>query len=524
MIAVYLATIAMLLFTQDIAIGQNSDDENTATAPIKYGVWENADDPDSHGSMQMMRLKVHPQAAPVPALKHRLIPDPADRTEGNSAMFYLQAMGFNEQFNARKQLHEMQQKWGQEARDSEGITDGFPPNIWFDMPTSELPLDDVKAYLDLIAFQEHFLYDAARRKNYSQDRAMEKEANPIAYTLPEVQQMRELARQQIVRLRYAVAQQRIDDAVEILGQMIAMANHVGEDQFFVSSLVAVAIEGIAVQQGFFFSQQADAPNLYWAIAACPDPLIDLSSSIEFERNFLLRQFPILAEVDETARSDRYWTDFVDEISPQWNELAKQMNSWGGGGNFPENVDRFQMASNIGTHYESARDFLSEVSNMPNQQLDKYSTTQTVFLAIVKHHAIVMDDATVEFYLPQWSPQRSEVEANHKRWRNELGWIAEVSEVFLPATKQIRLALTRAKQWLSLWQIVEAIRMTASESDGTMPLSLDELSVPAPLDPVTGRPFSYVANGQTTTITGQRVGGSRYQLVVEMVKSKTEESK
>ena len=523
MTALCLAAIAMVLLAQDIAISQDVDSGATENVPIKYGVWEDADDPDSDRTMDVMRLKVHPQAAPVPALKHRLIPDPNDRTDGNSAMFYLKAMGFVEQYYARKQLHEMEQKWAQEARDSGDVTADHPPYTWHDMPLSELPLDQVKSYLELSAFQEPLLYDAARRKNYSQDRAMEKEGNPIAYMLPEVQLMRELARKQTVRLRYAVAQNRIDDAVEILGQIITMANHVGGDEFLVSSLVGVAIEGIAINQGLMLTQQVDMPNLYWAIAACPDQMIDLSNAIETERNFLLRQVPALAMVDETVRSDAYWADFVDEILPQWNRLANEMNSWGGR-SISSNVGKFQMAAFIASYYEAARNFLSEVAGTTDEQLDKYSTTQTVFLALKKHHAIVKDEATVEFYLPPWSQERTEVEADQERWSNELGWIAEISGTFAPASRQIRVAVTRSEQWLSLWQTVEAIRMTAAESDGDLPASLDELTVPAPLDPASGRPFTYRADGQTATITGHQVGRTRYQLIVEMMKSKTEEEK
>ena len=520
MIAVCLAVLAIILSSQDIAIGQivglrpSSKGDDTTTAEIKYGVWVDADDPDSNRSMQVMRLKVYPQAAPIPALKHRLIPDPNDRTDGNSAMFYLKAMGFIEQSNAFKQLREMEQKWAQQARDSGNVTADYPPYSWRDLPPSELPLDEVEDYLMLIGFQKSLLYDAARRKNYSQDRAMQRESNPIAYLLPEVQAMRQLARQQSVRLRYAVAQHRIDDAVEILSQIMTMANHVGRDEFLVSCLVGVAIEGIAIKQGLMLSQQSDVPNLYWAITACPDPMIDLSNAIVTERNFLPRQFPALARVDETVRPDAYWADFVEEILPQWNTLTKQMNTWGDR-SLGSNVGKFQMAAYIASQYEGARKFLNEVSAIKSEQLDKYSATQTVFLAMVKYHAIVMDEATVGFYLPPWSTERPQAEAVQKRWRKELGWIADISEALVPATRQISSALTRTKQHLSLWQTVEAIRMTASGNDGKLPSSLDDFIVPAPLDPVSGRPFEYGADGQTATITGQRVSGLRWRLVVEI---------
>ncbi len=521
-----IATVAALLLAQQLAIGQSpSDDDTSAKAPAApYADWTMLEDDKPGERMQIMRLKVYPKAAPVPLLRHRLIPDPAERTDGNAAPAYLKAMGFVEQTNARIALHKMQQKWLDEANEQQGPDNEMPrPDSWREMPPESLPLAEVKRYLDLIAFQEPLLFDAARRKNYSQDRAMEREPNPIAYLLPEVQQMRELTRQQIVRLRYAIAQGRIDDAVEIMGQMLAIANHIGQDEFLVSYLVGVAIQGMATTEGLGLSQHPDTPNLYWAIAACPNPLVDISNAIETERLFLIRQFPMFGEVNETVRSKGYWADFVERILPSWNEFTSQMNSWQPTP-LPQNLDSFQFATIIATQYEPARRFLNEVCGMSNEQLDKYPTTQIVFLAMVKYHAIATDEATAMFHLPFSDRQKLTQLSVSEQWGPKLGWIAESLEIVtLSAGLQIHQALTRTKQWTALWQTVEALRMTAASNGGKAPTSLDKLVVPAPFDPVTGKPFEYAVNKQTATVTGAVVNNSRYQLIIEIAKPNKEKN-
>ena len=513
--------VAAMLLAPQIAIGQvvglaGSNDKTTVKVPPAYGVWTTVEGDKPEERIEVMRLKVYPQAAPVPALRYRLVPDPAERTEGNAAPAYLKAMGFVEQTNARIALSKQQRKWYDEATTEQQADGDYPPENWRQMSPDKLPLKEVESYLQLIRFQEPMLYDAARRKNYSQDRAMEREPNPVGYLLPEVQQMRELARHQILRLRYAIAQNRIDDAVEIVGQMLAMANHIGQDEFMVSTLVGVAIQGMATTEGLALSQQSTAPNLYWAIAACPKPLIDVSNSLETERQFSVRQFPLLKEVDETVRSKEYWADFARRFVPLWNEYASTMNDWNQGESLPSNVDSFQLASKIAAQYEPARRFLSEACGISNVQLDAYPATQIVFLAMVKYHAIVMDEATISFYLPFSTQQKFPKLPVRKKWNSELGWMATSLEmVTLVASEQIVNAIARMKQWMALWKTVEALRMTAFANGGQPPTSLDDFIVPVPLDPITDKPFEYSIEGQTVTITGALIDRARYRLRIEI---------
>ena len=116
------------------------------TPAEKYGVWNDKEDADGN-QIQEMRLRVYPASEPVPAFIHRLIPAAKDRVDGNSALFYLKAMGFFEQNHAREQLTKLERKWREDATKDQ--RDDYPPNTWFDAAPESLPMEQVKQYLDL---------------------------------------------------------------------------------------------------------------------------------------------------------------------------------------------------------------------------------------------------------------------------------------------------------------------------------------------------------------------------------------
>ena len=292
-------------------------------------------------------------------------------------------MGFFEQGNAREVLTKLERKWREEATDEDGNVGEHAPDTWADAAPESLPMEQVKEYLDLLQFQPEFLYDAARRTRFEHDRAIEREADPIGYLLPSIQQHRNLARVQNVRCRYAIAEGRINDAIEIVGQMMTMGRHLGSDEFMVTCLVGAAIHGIGLETGFELSQHPETPNLYWAIAACPTPAINLNRAFAFEREFLYLQIPMFKEVTEEVRLPGFWVSFTKRFVTEYNKFVEESNGWG---NPKSNkLDHFQLATSIAKDYPTAREFLKEFIGLSDTQLDKYPKAQVVFLALSLIH-------------------------------------------------------------------------------------------------------------------------------------------
>jgi hypothetical protein len=72
---------------------------------------------------------------------------------------------------------------------------------------------------------------------------------------------------------------------------------------------------------------------------------------------------------------------------------------------------------------------------------------------------------------------------------------------------------RADQQLALVQTVEAIRMHGAAHGGRLPASLDELALPAPLDPATGKPLDYRLSGDHAVLSGRETPDICYQIVL-----------
>jgi hypothetical protein len=489
-----------------------------ADEPVSDGDWSVKRDNQLGIMITTMELVVTPMAEPRPALKHHLIPDDFDLQEGNAAIYYLRAMGFLEQNSARELLSEYLKKARKAADEKGDDSNNVPPYSWLDMPQKELPIEDVKKYLQMLSFQPRDLAEAARRRSFSMDRNLRQEPNPVGVLLPDIQTMRELARNQSFRCRVAIAEGRCDDAIAILGQQYAMAKHLGTDEFLVSNLVGAAVAGIAFGDALQLCQMPATPNLYWAFATLPNPMIDFRKSIAYERQFLFEQVKVLREVDEQPRNAGYWQDFIDRLLPQMGGLDMI-----GGVSNSKDSDTFRatVVAAIATGYPGARRYLIEDLGMDPNKVESYTTAQTFFLAVKRFYEQTRDDHSKWHSIPyaqaiassQYTSLKNRMDTDSQR----IGWASIPTEMFLASFDAIYSAQQRMQQTIALLQTVEAIRMYGAGSEGKLPNSLESLPVPAPVDPLTGKPFQYELNEGKAILTGHRVPGLQYRLVIRFAK-------
>jgi hypothetical protein len=276
-------------------------DESSPRSPKKEDGWLVERDEQTGGSIRTPELMLHPKAEPRPALQYRLIPDDFDMLDANAAVYYLKAAGFFEQNSARQKVNQFQREALDRAQREGKRSSEVPPWLWQYLPPDELPVDEVKEYLRLMEFQTPSLREARRRDRFDMDRKVREADDFLAYLLPELQSMRELARTQSVWCRLAIAEGRIDDAIEITGQQFALGRHLGQDEFLVSNLVGMAIASFAWNDALQLLQHPDTPNLYWAFAAMPTPLVDLRHSLAIERQLLYQQLTRALPTTQDAR-------------------------------------------------------------------------------------------------------------------------------------------------------------------------------------------------------------------------------
>jgi hypothetical protein len=81
-----------------------------------------------------------------------------------------------------------------------------------------------------------------------------------------------------------------------------------------------------------------------------------------------------------------------------------------------------------------------------------------------------------------------------------------ADELVPALRNVRIAQARLDQRIALLRHIEALRMHAAEHNGTLPAKLADISVPLPVDPVTGKPFRYEVTGNTAHLRGSPPAG------------------
>ncbi|MEM8668067.1 MAG: hypothetical protein AAGG48_11155 [Planctomycetota bacterium] len=486
--------------------------ENKAPSPWIEDGWEMVRDDKAGIRIRTRPLRLRLRDEPSPALSYQFIP--LRKVEGNAAIYYLKAMGFLEQQAAQAAVAKLQKKWFDEAQDA-GEAE-FKPYVWLSSDPSKINLEEAREYLMMHSFQPRELRQAVVRRSFDLDRRIEEVDDPISYLLPEIQTMRQLARVQSLRTRVALAEDRIDDAIECLQQQFALAAHLGDEPFLVSNLVGIAIARIACNDVLYLMQRDNAPNLYWAIASMPDPLVDTSRAVEYERGMLYQQLKMLKQVDEQPRSPAYWNDFLDAIAPQFGYFAKEL----GISSDPDDNEsvRQGLVGYVIAAYPGAKRFLMEQMNMTAEQLDEYPPTQVVMLATVRYYDISRDDLFKYFHLPFWQATESSRDSIQKRVERDAkryGTITKFTESLLPVVTAVQGAKARSAQLIAALQTIEAIRIYATRNDGRLPASLDELPLPARMDPATGKLPRYQVDGESALLTWGAFSGlqDRYRLSI-----------
>ena len=490
-----------------------------ADDPIREGIWSIQMDTVFGQQVQTADVILTPKAEAKPALKHRLIADEYELRDGNSAIFYLKAMGFLEQNIARDLLSEAQKKARKLAQEKGEDINNIPPYSWLSLSPKELPVDQVKQFLSLLSFQPRDLAEAARRRSFSLDRNMRQVDSPISYLLPEIQYMREMARNQSLRCRLAMAEGRVDDAITVLGQQYAMAKHLGTDEFLVSNLVGAAVAGIAFEDALYLLQSPDTPNLYWAFASLPNPIIDMKTAIAYERQMLFEEFKMLREVDETPRNAGYWRDFIERIL-----LHHKNFDWLGDNSVGKDTDalRSMMIATIGAAYPGSKRYLIEEAGMDREKVAHYPTAQTFFLALKRYSEQSQDEHFKWYSIPYQeciaNSQYKSLDERTKADNDRVGWASLPIAYFLPATQAARAAQQRQSQSIATLQTLEAIRMHGAANGGKLPSSLENLIVPAPPDPFTGKPLMYERIGDKAILTGHRMPWLQNRIILRFAEA------
>jgi hypothetical protein len=419
-------------------------------------------------SETLIRLNVRPAPAPKPALRYRLLPELKEMNPGNPIQSYINCMMAQKKFFLDDGNYQNRQKL-------------------LTMPLNELPAQKLPDE-DRYALSEADW--AARLDNPNWQILLKLKADGIELLLPEVQQLRSLARGLQVRFRAEIAQCRFDDAIRTAKTMFAMSRHLGEHPSLIGNLVGIAIASITISNLDEMLMQPGCPNLYWALTVLPSPLISLDKGMDGERVMLGWVFRDLSE--STPMNKDQLKKFVAEA----DKLLDAVDEKGGKGRLRPWLEGRIKDTAVVT---AARQHLVEYG-IPEKRVTAFSAEQVILLDDKRELESRVDDDHKTINLPLWQAEMLAAQIKSKSPP------ALFADLLVPVTLAARRAQARVVQRISLLRHIEALRLHAAEHDGALPAQLTDVAVPLPVDPITGKSFRYEVTGNTAHVRGSPPSG------------------
>ncbi len=427
------------------------------------------------GALTVYKLTVTPAAAPEPALKYRLLTPESELKRGNAASFYYRAL------MANPAVYKSQRDKFGEAYDE-----------WYDFqtPQAELPLDKLReasAALDGAVVKQ--LREAALRRDCRWDWQLDdiRGLDLIGFVLPEIQESRQLSRALLLQTRLAVAEGRYDEALAMMRVNYKMARDVSAEPLLVCGLVGVAEAMMGNLAVLELCGAKNSPNLYWALAELPRPLVDLRPAVQFEMSGGMRVFPFMIDAERVDHSPEEWARLLGDALHQLHSVGGEQAIGISGG-----VKGQLAAATFATvSYGPAKQRLID-SGMNPDDIERMPVGQVIAIDAAREYRRVADEFEKWWYVPYRTARlmAPAAETQFKGGKLDAGYGGMIAQLLVPALSSARNAQERLGWQLGALQTVEAIRMHAAAT-GELPASLAEITaVPLPENPATGEAYRY----------------------------------
>ncbi len=278
-----------------------------------------------------------------------------------------------------------------------------------------------------------------------------------------------------------------------------LATDVGKSPMLIGSLVAAAIASMTNQSVQDWIESG-GPNLYWALAGLPTPLVDLRQALEQEMNLPLQTFPILKDPEHAQFTPDQWRQQIAESVQRLSQLD----------NGPRAGSSDLLAQSTATAlifagYGPAKQELID-SGMDPAEVEAMPVGQVVAIQTARSYRKVYQESMKWTYLPYWQSYRQMgnsfqtlTQEGYLSGPGRLPGVIPIAALFLPAIESATFAPVRVQRELDALRVIEAIRAAASTGNA-LPDSLSGQSDwPVPIDPVTGNPFVYRREGDRSVL-------------------------
>jgi hypothetical protein len=433
---------------------------------------------DDKPNEMVIRMAVQPMPAPKPALKYQLLPELREMNPGNPIQAYAKCFAEQYDFWRNKEAVKKREKWQT-------------------MPLKDLSTKELHNYGAIPLRQADY---AARLDTPDWQILIQFKRDGPLLLIPDVQGLRHLAGALKVRFRVEVAERRFDDALSTAKTMFALSRHLGEHPALVGEMVGIIVASQTIGPLDEMIAQPGCPNLFWALTDLPRPFIDLRKGVQGDRMMMTDLFALIDE--QAPMSEAQVQHAVDRI----RRLVKDAH-------VISNVPNWLLALTTDEdHVRATRKRLIELG-LAEDKVKQFSAAQVILLDEKLEFTVGRDESLKALTLPygQAAAIFSAAPPPRKEHKDApLRWLKEPRGEF----KEMKQKQTRLDQRVALLRCVEALRIYAAEHDGKLPAKLEDINLPLPVDPASGKSFRYKIDGKIAYLHGEPLGIQvRYEVTI-----------
>jgi hypothetical protein len=443
-------------------------------------------------------MTLRPAAEPVPALKYRLVPDHQKLVSGNAASFYRRSVIILKETYSSLQARE---------KTRPGV---FPQSLvmlasdtWLSCPIGDISRDKARKYLEPFqnALKEVELGASRSTCEWEFDQRVE----GVSLEIPELQEMRDVARLMVLKVRVAILDGKTDEAIHWIKAGLVMGRHISQGPLVIQALIGIAISRNFTRCLEDLIQAPGCPCLYWALADRPRPFIDMRRAMDGERYVLEKELPELKDLDRGAWGLDQARQFADTLQRKLFDLAAGEEVPGTFVALPVGLPdlsrRIRIAAMAAKIYPEAKRALI-ARGRPEAQVEAMPVIAVAALYSMEEYQRIRDGSYKWINVPYWQSynqiDRATLSGGDEQLANPL---VAMFLMLTPPLNRIRLEAILLDRALDAMQSVEAIRLYATAHEGKLPPSLEAITEsPAPLDPAMGKPFLYQVNGDSATLS------------------------
>jgi hypothetical protein len=419
---------------------------------------------------------VHPATPELPAMKYELMVDAADRQAGNAAPLYMEAMLLSSEkgdsiIDRGETMHEQGKplKGDKELVDYVGGTNGT---------------------FDLLAL-------AARKEQC--DWMLPLHEMGFKALLPHLNNMRAEANRMHVRAWLEIENGQTPELLETIRSLYALGQNAGKNSVLVGGLVGVGIQHLTSEVVADWSEQPDAPNLYWGLVNLPRPFISFRDAMQSEHVGVTVTVPVLAKGRHGGIVADDWQAYIDQMTAAQSLLTQTSDQSSKAG-----IDAVAIGL---TSLPAAKKFYADTRHIAPEDVDKMNSRLLLATYFIEQYQIASDEMDKLLGLP-FADQIKAAD----RWKNRLDELGidqmNIARIMLPAVSRAAISFARADRQIVALTAVHALRAYAADHGGQLPAKLEDVTqTPIPVNPMTGKMFDYTLEDGTATISDQTSPGS-----------------